>query len=622
MKRLTEGTIASIQSTYALLDICQVIEELTLNSIDAKSKNIKISFNLNEFDIIISDDGEGISKNNMNLIGNRFSTSKISTLSHFESGIETFGYRGEAIASISELSKIKIISRSGDSYETFSKIIEFGKASKVELEKPRNRGTTIIIENLFQNQPLRKNFNSKSSEIKKILNSFQRISIPFYNEINFILEDSNHQILFQTKNNRIEEFLGVQQNQIINLNSKLITGVFSKIEEKNTLQLSKQNQFIFLKKKFIINDTLQDAFNSIFFKFFFSFHEKENEKIYQKIDYFPVFIVNLNIEPDKYDLTMDLYKKEILIDETILKRITDDLTNIFESQYKNKLSILSKINKPNQVECKIDEEEKFEIKKSIINPERKLYLKSKDNLSLYQNYENSQMTYGNLIQKNERILKKEIQKEVSISKEMLKKMIVIDQIDKKFIIVMHNDFLFIIDQHAAHERIRYEIFQKDYLDFKNFKAGEKTKEVKLQTPLKIMLSNHEFHLLMKFELKLRQWSWNFNYENNTYQDMIERPMKSTVIIHLISSPKIEGILLTDKEFKSCLYEMEERGIQIIPNCIDEILKSKACRGAIMFGDILSKFECQQIISELSFCNFPFECAHGRPSILPLMEINK
>ena len=118
------------------------------------------------------------------------------------------------------------------------------------------------------------------------------------------------------------------------------------------------------------------------------------------------------------------------------------------------------------------------------------------------------------------------------------------------------------------------------------------------------------------------WFWNFNFENNTYQDIIERSSKSNIDINITSIPEIKNVKLTEKDFKSFLYEMEENDIKILPNCVNEILKSKACRGAIMFGDFLTKIECSNLIEKLSFCNFPFKCAHGRPSILPISNLSK
>lgn len=111
---------------------------------------------------------------------------------------------------------------------------------------------------------------------------------------------------------------------------------------------------------------------------------------------------------------------------------------------------------------------------------------------------------------------------------------------------------------------------------------------------------------------MKKWKWNcfFEYSYEKFQNFSDG-----IIIQVISGPEFNGIILKDKEFKEIL---KNTGI---PSCIQDLINYKSCRGAIMFGDKLSKLECEELLSQLSKCKNPFICAHGRPSLLPLVDLS-
>jgi DNA mismatch repair ATPase MutL len=304
-----------------------------------------------------------------------------------DENLETFGYRGEAIASIGELSNLKIISRSSGSYETFSKIINFGKQSLPQKDKHRKQGTTITVENLFQHQPLRRNFISKSSEMNKILNIVHKICIPFMNQIQFTLEDSStNQIIFQSKSG-IENLFGT--SEIFEFKTKIIEGVCSNPKIKSSCNSSKQFQFIYVNERYFHEEKLQYSMNSIFFQYFNSYHEKETSKIHQKQEKFPNFILKLNLESkENFDLTFDLYKKDLSLNDQLLELITKEIHLIFESKFSIK-PILKEFNQT-LVEIKDSNIEEslscgFIQKPIPMNEQKKEYLIQNNPLTLLKN---------------------------------------------------------------------------------------------------------------------------------------------------------------------------------------------------------------------------------------------
>lgn len=92
-------------------------------------------------------------------------------------------------------------------------------------------------------------------------------------------------------------------------------------------------------------------------------------------------------------------------------------------------------------------------------------------------------------------------------------------------------------------------------------------------------------------------------------------MSEGVKIQAISGPEFNGIKFKEKELKELLKFND------IPPCIQDLINYKSCRSAIMFGDKLSKLECEEILNQLSKCKNPFMCAHGRPSLAPLVDLS-
>ena len=106
---------------------------------------------------------------------------------------------------------------------------------------------------------------------------------------------------------------------------------------------------------------------------------------------------------------------------------------------------------------------------------------------------------------------------------------------------------------------------------------------------------------------------------NINNNKSEWPKKLT----FLKIPLIYGSTLVPDELREMLHELNGYGItyNFIPKCVLRILASKACKSAVRFGDYLNKYDMQKIISELSDCNKPFQCAHGRPTMFPILNLN-
>ncbi|KAJ8967406.1 hypothetical protein NQ314_002913 [Rhamnusium bicolor] len=148
IQRLKSDIIARIRSSSTINNVTQCVTELVLNSLDSKSTSIAVRVNLVTFKIQVVDNGEGITKKNLELTGLRYMTNKCNNLIHLEKHINYHGFRGEALASIIDISKIvNITSKHVNSLETYSK--SFGKFNDKHVTSVKNRpsyGTTVTVE--------------------------------------------------------------------------------------------------------------------------------------------------------------------------------------------------------------------------------------------------------------------------------------------------------------------------------------------------------------------------------------------------------------------------------------------------------------------------------------------
>ena len=204
-------------------------------------------------------------------------------------------------------------------------------------------------------------------------------------------------------------------------------------------------------------------------------------------------------------------------------------------------------------------------------------------------------------------------KPTQITKRHLLHCRVLRQIDKKFIpIVCQQDgTVALIDQHAADERIRLEQLQAEV-----FNADGTPKQTvqhwALPAPQQMCMWDDEWALLEQFEQHVLRWGWRWA------PWCAER--KAINITHL---PLICGRTLTASDMKVFLYTLSETGkCNIAPPGVHRLLASKACRSAIMFGDELDMAQSRQLARDLGKTDLFFECAHGRPTVIPLINLHK
>lgn len=224
-----------------------------------------------------------------------------------------------------------------------------------------------------------------------------------------------------------------------------------------------------------------------------------------------------------------------------------------------------------------------------------------------------------------------------LTKDMLCRLQVINQVDCKFIVCKLGsaiaDGLYIVDQHAAHERVRLEDLTArlcipkpgEMAGYAGIYGARILQAAVREPPLPLQLGESDIGLLLRFKGRMAQLGLEFRQYGSTTAGSggSARPSASAVHAVKVPAPMARSASATVANFVKVQLGILEQtsgaalAAGVIPPPILDVLNLRACHGAIKFGDELSHDECTRLLAELSKCNTPFQCAHGRPTVLPL-----
>ncbi|KAI8804986.1 hypothetical protein BJ742DRAFT_822245 [Cladochytrium replicatum] len=224
-----------------------------------------------------------------------------------------------------------------------------------------------------------------------------------------------------------------------------------------------------------------------------------------------------------------------------------------------------------------------------------------------------------------------------ITKDDLRTFEVIGQVDRQFIACKYsashtstnsnNTAIVLVDQHAADERIRLEELLANFLNANSESAVE---TVILKPPMRFPISASEAVVFERQSAVMRKWGFRLIITRSGHLSPGKDESRAGTTADLSTVPRlVVDRCVLDKDLTIDLirqhsFWLDEHGTEerrrVMPTGLVDLLNSKACRSAIMFGDELSPEECAQIIEKLKCTNFPFQCAHGRPSMVPLLKL--
>lgn len=595
-----------------------VVKELLENSLDANAKNIVMEIIEGGQKLIkITDDGVGIHPDDIEKAFLPHATSKISSIDDIFK-LSTMGFRGEALASISSVSKVTLKSKIKD--------LDFGREIHIEggnihylKDTGSNNGTSIEVRDLFYNVPARLKFlKSPSREASLISDIVQRLALA-HPDVSFKLINNEKTVLHSFGTGDIKDVIRnvygktVLENVIYFESHKDIISVHGFIGNSEISRGSRNNQSIFVNKRYIKSRLITTAVENAF-------------KSFLTINKYPFFILFIDIFPEYVDVNVHPTKTEVKFkDEREL------FGTVFHSVHEAiKNSVINSFN----IEKEVKEAEK-EIKSietlqlpidflnssnSVISPanfSEKTNEKTND-INIHSNF-SKEYTKGyeviineahndNLKEKPSLYVKEEpLMKEQTLESQKLAKLPeinIIGQFNKTYILGEMGDDLYIIDQHAAHEKILFETYSKNI-------AQQQVISQLLISPVIIELLPEDYCYYIENSDIFNKAGFNIEIFGENTISIREVPL-------ILGKPEI------NKLFLEILDNLKNMGNGKTPEVKYNTIAKLACKSAVKANNKLSLEEMKSLINELRFIDNPFTCPHGRPTIikLTLYELEK
>lgn len=633
IKVLDESVSNMIAAGEVVENPASMIKELLENSLDAESKNIKIDVKNGGKHVIISDDGKGMSQEDLLMSVERHATSKIRKKEDLYN-LFTYGFRGEALSSIAAVSKMILSSKDEESSIGSIVNVSGGKITGLK-EVQRNRGTTIEIKDLFFNTPARLKFlrkatteymNIKDIVIQEALGNADvaitlilddKVSIKttgngldnavveiFGNNVlknckkfsmgylgNGSLYRSTKDSIFTFVNGRMVKSKLIENAVIDGYYTKLMKGkypfaiIFLEIDPQEVdVNVHPTKKIVkFSDEKFIYEKILREIENTFERDDKFvspTFEEKQEDNSFLDFTEFSKF-VPLKAENKQFeDIEVEKYEK---------KDVTDNKFEIKEStSLKKDISRTLETGKKSPVENKKIED--FETKFEINERENKFTWleEEKKEEKAIENIEEEKPIKEDINDKKIEIKDNNFQKK---NKKVAFK--VLGQIFNSFILVERDGILEIYDQHIVHERILYEKLKEEYY-------SSEVSSQQLLVPIRVLVDPRERELVFE---NIESFS-KFGFEIDEFGDN-EILIRAVPIMNFRDS--IENI------FREILMNLRENKSKDIR---ENIIISMSCRGAVKANEKLTQDEMEIMVEKLHEIG-EYTCPHGRPIIIKI-----
>lgn len=554
-----------------------IVKELVENAIDAKSDEIKIELKeagLRE--IKVTDNGIGMDENDAIMAFQRHATSKLYTDDDLFN-IKSLGFRGEALPSIAAVSDVVLKTCQSDKGVLVH--IKGGKILETTFSEAR-KGTSICVTNLFYNTPARlKHLSSINSELSSIIDYVNKMALS-YSKIKFILKNDEKELLNTDGSGNllkvIKSIYGIDvAKKMIEIKSNNddyeISGYISMPEVNRA---SRNYMTTLVNGRVIKNAILNKVIN-------------ESYSNYKEDTRYPIVVILINTDPTLIDVNIHPSKMDIKfsnfedLKELINKTIVDAI--------KNKL-LIPKINVEKIVTTPKYENLTLNLERNIIKEDIQEYNKNLSDLINFNN--NEEFDLEDLLENQE---ENPYIEQIEENKK-LPELYPVGLALGTYIICQNEKGIYLIDQHAAQERVNYE--KVSYL-----LSNPNENTINTLLPFVIELPKNDY-LIMKE---------NFNILDNlkiTYEEFGQNSLR--IISHPTWFPQgkeeecinkiIELILTKEKDFNLTKFN-------------DNLAKMVSCKMSVKANTNITTEAMESIITDLRKCNNPFNCPHGRPTII-------
>ncbi|MCM1370896.1 MAG: DNA mismatch repair endonuclease MutL [Clostridium sp.] len=560
-----------------------VVKELVENSIDALSTEISVELiDAGTKEIKVIDNGKGMEEDDAVLAFSRHATSKIKDeddLYH----IETLGFRGEALAAISSVSNITLKTSTGD-IGTLVKI-NGGKILEVSSSDAK-RGTTICVNDLFYNTPARlKHLKSLYTELANVTEYINKLALS-RPDIRFLLKNNGNVILSTDGSNNllktIKDVYGVEVAKkmlpvSIENSDYAIEGYISLPEVHRT---SRNNMITLVNNRIVRNVELNRTIND-------SYHSLKPDTRY------PIAILNITVDPILVDVNIHPTKMDIKFSKL------EELNSLIEKMIKDKLykrNLIPHV-EVNSLETpkKVYEEIKLDLDR--IGENKISYNTDKSIFKEKVDVEEQPLVLNkDLIKDGEILENEEISNEIEESEKRLPELYPVGLVHGTYIICQNDEGMYIIDQHAAKERVNYEMYKE--------KLGNPDgNSISMLVPITLEFSANEFIILKERFDFLK--SLGFDIETFGINSLIVKSHPAWLKEGFEEEQVrkiLEIVILCNKDFS--ITKFNEKAATML-----------SCKKAIKANMNITMEEMENLINDLRHCKNPFNCPHGRPTII-------
>lgn len=668
INELDKNTIDQIAAGEVVERPASVVKELVENAIDSGATAITVEIKGGGIDMIrVTDNGSGIEKSEIRKAFKRHATSKLKSIDDLFK-IHSLGFRGEALSSISSVAQVDLITKTREDLVGIRYSISGGEEVCFE-EIGAPDGTSLIVRNLFFNTPARKKFlKTPQTEASYIGDVMEHLAL------------DNPTISFHYINNRDDKFntsgngdlkeiiyriygRDVSLNLVpINVTERGVT-LEGYLGEPSINRSNRNFEIFFVNGRYVKDKIISKAL-------------EEGYKQYLMMHKFPFAVLHIRMDPAMVDVNVHPAKLEVRFDnqtalyEMIRSNVENTLRNremIPDAVIDEKKKAPDEI-KPEKVDVFFDDSkgdlgnsEKNEIKveasekpekteekkespvkkiapepfekqrfvENLVKEDAPVYSKdaSGETVKISDNNKSAVWTriFGDLegkqaekaehpspiIKPSEAIIvEKPVQldlfEEKVLSKDNVKEYEILGQIFGTYWIIGYKDKMLLVDQHAAHEKVNYERMIKRY------KSGELLSQM-VNPPVIITLASAEEELFLRYRQYFEKIG--FNIENFGGHEYAMRAIP--VDLYGCNDEKDMFIKILDEL-------SHETNLDRTPDVINYKIASMACKASVKGNTKMSRAEMEALLDELLTLDNPYNCPHGRPTIISMTkyEIDK
>lgn len=584
---LEQSTINKIAAGEVVERPASVVKELVENAIDAQATAITVEIKEGGISFIrITDNGCGIPKEEIALAFLRHSTSKIRSVEDLVT-VTSLGFRGEALSSIAAVSQVELITKTQEALLGCRYAIE-GSAEKSLEEIGAPNGTTFLVRNLFYNTPARQKFlKTPQTEASHISSLMEHLALS-HPDISFRFIVNGQTKLSTSGNGKQKEIIYHIYGRDIAANLIEIHQNYENISIDGFLGkpiISRGNrnfETFFINGRYIksqlISKAIEDAYKN---------HLMQHQYPFTVLNItVNTELLDVNVHPTKMELRFDngpeIYKN---IQQTVAEGLThrDFIPEVTLTENEEPLKPSPKpLPKPLP-------ESSVQRKASVPKPPEPF-----ETVRIRELEQKTTAPPKQLKIEESSVYEQHFLEEASKPKHRI-----IGQVFSTYWLVEFDEKLFIIDQHAAHEKVLFERMMR------NFREKEFTSQ-QISPPMVISLNMREEELLQKFLPEFQRLGYQIESFGGSEYSICAVPAN----LYQINEKHLFLEMLDDLS--------EETGLKT-SDAILEKVASMSCKAAVKGNQRLSLAEMDHLIGELLECENPYQCPHGRPTIISMTK---